>query len=79
MQMQNEEQDREFNEAGTLPLFLTAAELARRWNTSPRTLARWRASGIGPAWIVLGGSVRYRWSDVLDHEDRMRVAPGREP
>ena len=47
-------------------------DLAKRWRTSVRTLARWRATGCGPAYIRIGGQIRYRLSDVLTFEDRMR-------
>jgi hypothetical protein len=43
---------------------LTQAELAARWRISPRTLERWRWLSQGPAFIKVGGSVRYRLQDV---------------
>lgn len=50
--------------------------LARRYDTSIRTLQRWRAKGYGPAHIVIGGGVRYRMVDVLEFETRMRCGGG---
>ena len=50
--------------------------LARRWGKSIRTLQRWRANDYGPAYLVIGGSVLYRLSDVLDFETRMRRSGG---
>lgn len=47
---------------------LTQRELAARWKVSGRTLERWRAEHYGPAWISIGGSIRYRMSDVLAWE-----------
>jgi hypothetical protein len=47
---------------------LTQHELAERFRLSGRTLERWRAAHYGPAWITLGGSIRYRMSDVLAWE-----------
>ncbi|WP_272011131.1 helix-turn-helix transcriptional regulator [Roseovarius sp. ZX-A-9] len=47
---------------------LTQRELAARWRVSGRTLERWRAQRFGPAWITIGGSIRYRMSDVLAWE-----------
>ena len=47
-------------------------ELAERWKNSRRTLQRWRAEGAGPAYILIGGAVRYRLADVLAFEERMR-------
>jgi len=47
---------------------LTTRELAARWRLSARTLERWRAEGYGPTWLTIGGSVRYRFGDVLAYE-----------
>ena len=48
---------------------LTTRELAARWRLSLRTLERWRAEGYGPAWLTIGGSIRYRLEDVLAYEE----------
>lgn len=48
--------------------YLTQTALSRRWKVSPRTLERWRWSGVGPRFIKIGGSVRYRLEDVLAYE-----------
>ncbi|QDC10093.1 DNA-binding protein [Oceanicola sp. D3] len=48
---------------------LRKRELAKRWKISIRTLERWQADGFGPRWLLLGGSVRYRLSDVIAYED----------
>ncbi len=50
------------------PTYLTQRELAQRWKISGRTLERWRADVYGPAWILIGGSIRYRLEDVLAWE-----------
>ncbi|AZQ67643.1 DNA-binding protein [Silicimonas algicola] len=50
-----------------LPEFLTQGDLETRWRLSGRTLERWRADRYGPAWITLGGSIRYRLADVERH------------
>lgn len=47
-------------------------ELAARWRVSQRTLQRWRGEGYGPAFILIGGSIRYRMADILGFEERMR-------
>jgi hypothetical protein len=52
----------------SVPTVLTEAELAWRWQYSRRALQRLRAEGLGPAWIYVGGSVRYLLSDVLARE-----------
>lgn len=56
-----------------MPRYLTQRELAQRWNVSTRTLERWRGERYGPAWHVLGGSVRYNASDVLAYEAARRM------
>lgn len=48
--------------------FLSTGELAMRWHTTIRTLARWRDEKTGPAWVKLQGRVLYRLSDVLAYE-----------
>lgn len=53
------------------PLMLERT-LASRWGKSIRTLQRWRTDGHGPPFLRIGGSVRYRLSDVLDYEARMQ-------
>lgn len=47
---------------------LTQAEVARRWKISPRSLEKWRTVGIGPAFVKIGGRVRYREEDILTYE-----------
>ena len=44
---------------------LRERELAVRWKVSTRTLQRWRSEGFGPGYILIGGSIRYRFADVL--------------
>jgi excisionase family DNA binding protein len=51
---------------------LTARELAAELKVSLRTLERWRARGIGPAYVRLGRTVRYRRSDVNTWLERQR-------
>ena len=48
--------------------YLNQAELAARWRISPRTLERWRWLHKGVAFIKVGGSVRYRLTDVESFE-----------
>jgi predicted site-specific integrase-resolvase len=43
---------------------LHQADLARRWNVSPRTLERWRWLGKGPPYLKIGGRVAYRLEDI---------------
>jgi hypothetical protein len=51
---------------------LTQAELADRWRISPRSLEKWRTLGLGPAYIKVGGRVRYLLEDVLAYEAEHR-------
>jgi len=54
--------------------FLTEAELANRWNLSPRTLARWRCLGRGPLFAKFSKKVGYPidgQGGVLDWEQRI--------
>ena len=44
--------------------FLNQIELARRWRISHRTLERWRWLKQGPAYLRVGGVIRYRLADV---------------
>lgn len=52
------------------PAFLRERELAARWSMSQRTLQRWRAEGYGPAWVCIGGAIRYRFEEVMAFEKR---------
>ncbi len=49
-------------------ILLTQRDLERRWQLSGRTLERWRSESYGVRWVVIGGSIRYRLSDVLAWE-----------
>jgi predicted site-specific integrase-resolvase len=51
---------------------LRERELASRWDVSQRTLQRWRAEGFGPAYIYIGGAIRYLMDDVLSFEAARR-------
>lgn len=57
-------------------VLLRERDLADRWQTSQRTLQRWRAEGSGPPYIRIGGAIRYRLDDIEEYEDRMRRAEG---
>ena len=43
-------------------------QLANRWNISEASLERWRAEGIGPVFLKLGGRVVYRLDDIEAYE-----------
>lgn len=48
----------------------TAPEVAERLRVSEPTLARWRCTGKGPAYIKSGGRVLYREADLTAYEER---------
>ncbi len=56
--------------------FVSEATLAHHWDISCRTLQRWRRLRDGPAFSIIGGSVRYRVQDILDYESRHRSSAG---
>ena len=47
-------------------------DAAKRWSKSVRTLQRWRKTGYGPPFLVIGRSVFYRLEDILAFEARQR-------
>ena len=51
---------------------LNQVQLARRWNLSPRTLERWRWLKKGPAFMRIGGAIRYAIADVEAFEATQR-------
>lgn len=58
--------------------FFSPRELANRWNTSEKTLERWRMHGSGPVYLKIGGRVLYDVEQIDEHErGRVRVATGR--
>lgn len=58
------------------PIWLTTAELAKRWRMTTRTLERWRAEPYGPTWHHIGGKILYLQDDVLAYEERHRRMGG---
>lgn len=52
--------------------YLDQGALAQRWNLSARTLEKWRTRGTGPAYIKIGGRIRYLLDDILAYEDERR-------
>jgi hypothetical protein len=47
---------------------LNQLELSRRWAMSPRSLERWRWTGVGPRFLKLNGRVLYRIDDIETFE-----------
>lgn len=50
------------------PIYLRQHELAQRWRISPRTVEKWRQSGVGPRYLRVGGRVLYPASEIEAYE-----------
>jgi predicted DNA-binding transcriptional regulator AlpA len=50
--------------ADTDTLLFTPPELAAILKVSNETLTDWRRDQLGPSYFMIGGQVRYPWSDV---------------
>lgn len=50
-------------------VLLTPKELAERWDCTVGHLANMRSAGVGPTYLKLGATIRYRVSDLLDYEE----------
>jgi hypothetical protein len=55
---------------------LTPHELAERWGCSVGHLANLRCARLGPTYLKLGSSIRYRMADLLAYEESRVVAIG---
>ena len=44
-------------------------DIAEHFKIPEKTLAEWRARGIGPRYMRIGRYVRYRWADVEEWLD----------
>ncbi len=51
-------------------VLFTPWQLAERWQTSAKTLERWRMKGIGPAYLKIGKRVLYPLEEIEAHERR---------
>lgn len=52
---------------------MNAAELAKRWDTTPGRLANMRSEEVGPHYFKIGSRVLYRTDDVLAFEEQHMV------
>ena len=53
---------------------LTPPEVAKLLKVKDITLRKWRAAGIGPAYIrVSGGVIRYDMVDIKNHINQQRI------
>lgn len=48
--------------------YLTERALAERWAIAAKTLRNWRVTGHGPAYIKIGGAVRYSLDAIEAYE-----------
>ena len=46
-------------------IYFNEKDVAKRLGLSVKTLQNWRTKGIGPRWIKIGRSVRYRLRDII--------------
>lgn len=51
----------------------TPKELAEYLNVKEQTLRNWAHQGRGPAFVMVEGARRYRWTDVRDYLDARTV------
>jgi hypothetical protein len=59
---------------------LTEAEAAKKIvDLKPQTLAKWRLRGKGPAYLKLGGKIRYRKTDIETWMQLCRIDPAAQP
>lgn len=54
-------------------VFLTQAELSKRWNKSPQTLANYRSLGKPPSYVKIGGQIRYDLDDIIKIEQESKI------
>ena len=53
--------------------FLNEQDLAMLWGISHRTLQRWRRKRVGPAFVRIGGSIRYAIEDARAFEQHIET------
>jgi hypothetical protein len=46
------------------PRLVSPKELSKMWDMPESTLRYWRCAGIGPAYVKLGGRIKYDLADV---------------
>lgn len=54
--------------------FLTTAEVAERYRTTPSTVRYWRHSRVGPRGVKFGTRVLYRESELIRWEKERETA-----
>ena len=56
-------------------VLLTTAQAASLLHIKATTLRKWRVRGVGPAWVKLGGAVRYLITDLDTYVDQAKIKP----
>jgi len=54
-------------------LYLSASQVAKRFGVSKDTIWRWKREGKFPKGVKIGGSTRWRLSDLLEHEGQLQA------
>lgn len=57
--------------------YISEKELARRWGFSHKTLQQWRWHGLGPAYLRIGGRIRYTSEQIRDFEQQHLSSPAK--
>ena len=57
---------------------LNTEEAAKGLGMAPQTLINMRATGRGPAYVKIGGRVRYRLKDLEEYLEARKVVPAGE-
>ncbi|MEY9435536.1 helix-turn-helix domain-containing protein [Bradyrhizobium elkanii] len=69
--------------AAQLETLLTEDDVAKRYGVTVRTVQKWRHSGVGPAYLKVGGGekspIRYRPSDLDAFDRKSLVSPKEQP
>jgi hypothetical protein len=52
--------------------FITANDLAARWNMPPSTLSQWRWNGRGPEYFKIGRHILYKIEHIECFEEKRR-------
>lgn len=58
---------------------MTEIQAADVLNLSVRTLQTWRSKRVGPPFIPVGRSIRYRYADLVTWITEQTVCPSRTP
>ena len=54
-------------------VYLNVDQVAKRFGVSKDTIWRWKREGNFPKGVKIGGSTRWRLSDLLEHEGQLQA------